>query len=207
MGGNHAPADLADPPKRPSMRFTVPFNAPGFILNPLSMGLFNKVFYHKQRRERVRCVQHYETFFHPLDAVGEWNKLYGRRGFYQYQCVVPFEQSAEPIREILTRIAESRQASFLAVLKVFGDRPAPGLLSFARPGVTLALDFPNKGTRTLDLLERLDDITAAAGGCVYPAKDARMSAERFRQYFPQWSELIPFVDPGFSSSFWRRVTA
>jgi hypothetical protein len=108
---------------------------------------------------------------------------------------------------MLRRIGASGLGSFLAVLKKFGDLASLGLLSFPRPGVTLALDFPNRGEATLRLLEDLDSITRAAGGAVYPAKDARMSAPSFQQYFPRWQQLRPFIDPKFSSSFWRRVSA
>jgi hypothetical protein len=96
------------------------------------------------------------------------------------------------------------EASFLSVLKVFGDRPSPGMMSFPRPGVTLALDFPARPS-TLDLLERLDHIVVAAGGAVYPAKDARMSPSTFAASFPRVEEFARHVDPAFSSSFWRRV--
>src|SRR5262249_38380559 len=96
--------------------------------------------------------------------------------------------------------------SFLSVLKVFADRPPAGILSFARAGTTLALDFPNRGAATLDLLERLDDVVTAAGGAVYPAKDARLRAERVRRYFPNWEAMLPHLDAKFSSGFWRRVT-
>jgi hypothetical protein len=109
------------------------------------------------------------------------------------------------LREILARIAASGQGSMLAVLKRFGDKTSGGLLSFPRPGVTLALDFPNRGSSTLNLLERLDEVTRQAGGAVYPAKDARMSGDSFRRYFPQWAEFSRSIDPRFSSSFWRRV--
>jgi FAD/FMN-containing dehydrogenase len=91
-------------------------------------------------------------------------------------------------------------------MKIFGDIKSPGILSFPCAGVTLAIDFPNRGQRTLALMERLDAVVREAGGRVYPAKDARMSAESFQQYYPQWRELLPFIDPDFSSSFWRRVT-
>ena len=95
----------------------------------------------------------------------------------------------------------------LAVLKRFGEQASGGLLSFPRPGVTLALDFPNRGQKTLALLESLDEVTRQAGGAVYPAKDARMSGASFRQHFPQWPTFANFIDPRFSSSFWRRVMA
>ena len=106
---------------------------------------------------------------------------------------------------MLEVVARGGDGSFLAVLKQFGDLPSPGMLSFPRPGTTLALDFPNQGERTLRLLDKLDDIVAAAGGAVYPAKDARMNGQRFRQYFPAWEAFSHFIDPRFSSSFWRRV--
>jgi hypothetical protein len=107
---------------------------------------------------------------------------------------------------VFSRVSAAGDGSFLAVLKNFGDVPSPGLMSFPRPGVTLALDFPNRGGRTLGLLEELDAIVRRYGGRVYPAKDARMSPQSFQAYFPEWREFSRFVDPGFSSSFWRRVT-
>jgi hypothetical protein len=91
-------------------------------------------------------------------------------------------------------------------MKEFGDIQSPGILSFPCAGVTLAVDFPNRGARTLALMESLDSVVREAGGRVYPAKDARMSAASFQNYYPQWRQLLPFIDPVFSSSFWRRVT-
>ena len=108
--------------------------------------------------------------------------------------------------EVLQTIARSGQGSFLSVLKVFGDVTSPGMLSFPRPGVTLALDFANRGNKTRALLANLDAITAGVGGAVYPAKDACMSAQHFQQYYPQWTQFAEYIDPVFSSSFWRRVT-
>ena len=107
---------------------------------------------------------------------------------------------------MLAQIASSAMGSFLVVLKNFGTLPSLGMLSFPRPGATLALDFPNRGPKTLQLLESLDAITRNARGAVYPAKDARMSAASFQQYFPAWREFQAYIDPKFSSSFWRRVT-
>jgi FAD/FMN-containing dehydrogenase len=124
----------------------------------------------------------------------------------QYQFVVPYDQDRTAIKDILTQISRSGVVSFLAVLKVFGDVPSPGMLSFPRPGVTLALDFPFRGRRTLDLLDRLDQVVQAHGGVLYPAKDARMSAQSFQAFYPQWREFAQYIDPKFSSSFWRRVT-
>jgi len=132
--------------------------------------------------------------------------MYGRRGFYQYQCVVPLADGQAIITALLKTIAASGMGSFLSVLKKFGDIESPGMLSFPRQGVTLALDFPNYGNRVLALFEKLDDVVMAANGAVYPAKDARMSAEAFQHYFPQWRDFSQYRDPGMSSSFWRRVT-
>ncbi len=133
--------------------------------------------------------------------------MYGARGFFQHQSVVPRADAAVKVREMLGAVAASGEASFLTVLKVFGDHEPAGMLSFARPGVTLALDLPVRGDSTLALLERLDAVVRDAGGAIYPAKDARMSPETFRAGFPGWKTFERHIDPAFSSSFWRRVTA
>ncbi|MCP4172552.1 MAG: FAD-binding protein, partial [Fuerstiella sp.] len=148
---------------------------------------------------------HYQPFFYPLDSIGNWNRIYGPKGLLQYQCVLPGEEGPELMRQMLAAIARSGSGSFLAVLKVFGDKQSPGMMSFPRPGVTLALDFPNSPD-VFRLLDRLDDMTREAGGAVYPAKDARMSSDSFQTYFPRWEEFSQYTDPAFSSSFWRRVT-
>ena len=109
--------------------------------------------------------------------------------------------------ELLRAIGRAGEGSFLAVLKTMGEVPSRGLLSFPAPGTTLALDFPNRGPATLALLDRLDAITMAAKGRVYPAKDGRMSGAVFRASFPAWERFAAHLDPGFSSSFWRRVMA
>jgi hypothetical protein len=137
----------------------------------------------------------------------DWNRLYGKRGFFQYQCIVPYQDGYEVMKEILERISRSGEGSFLGILKTFGDVPSPGMLSFPRPGLTLALDFANRGQKTLCLLDALDTLVRQSGGIVYPAKDARMSPESFQTYFPRWQEFAQYIDPKFSSSFWRRVTA
>jgi len=206
MRGNHA-RGRGTPGSSRKSRLVVPFDAPSGLLNRYTVGAFNTLYYRKQWRRHTRRLVDPESFFYPLDGIRNWNRLYGRRGFFQYQCVVPLESGAPAMREILTRIARSGQASFLAVLKVFGDVPSPGVLSFPRAGVTLALDVPNKGASTLALFESLDQVTAEAGGAVYPAKDARMSPAQFRKSFPRLEEFSRCIDPNFSSSFWRRVSA
>lgn len=125
---------------------------------------------------------------------------------YQYQSVIPPQSQVEATRDMLKAISASGQGSFLAVLKTFGDRPSPGLLSFPRVGTTLALDFPNRGDATLKLMARLDEIVLEAGGRLYPAKDGRISARMFQAGYPNWQEFASHKDPAFSSYFWKRVS-
>ncbi len=205
MRGNHA-APRKTLPAPAGRTYTVPVEIPFPLVSPLPLRVFNSLYYFRQIRKTHRATVHYEPFFYPLDGILHWDRLYGRQGFLQYQCVVPPESAKSATRALLETIAAARMGSFLAVLKVFGSQTSPGLLSFPRPGVTLALDFPNQGQRTLRLLDNLDRIVASASGAVYPAKDARMSGEHFRQYFPRWEEFQRHIDPRFSSSFWRRVT-
>lgn len=204
--GNHStsarPAGAAEPGF-----LRVPFYLPSSMLNRLSISAFNYAHYHKHLQKTVRKTMHLEKFFYPLDSIRDWNKAYGRRGFFQYQCVVPQQDGPSAMLKILERTSLAGEGSFLGILKLFGDQPSPGLMSFPRPGVTFSLDFPNHGEKTFALLEGIDEIVRQAGGAVYPAKDARMSAESFQAYFPQWKSLREFIDPKFSSSFWRRVTA
>jgi len=193
-------------PPRPR-RLSIPFAFPSFALNRPGIKLFNTLYRSRASRLMPRASrQPYSSYLFPLDSIAHWNRMYGARGFFQHQSVVPPAKARESIARMLGEIAAAGEASFLSVLKVFGDREGPGLLSFARPGVTLALDFPMRGPRTLELLDRLDAIVRDAGGAIYPAKDARMSPETFRVSFPRWEEFRAFVDPAFSSSFWRRVT-
>jgi FAD/FMN-containing dehydrogenase len=207
MRGNHAAGlGRAFPPTDTSSGRDLPLSLPLTLLNRPMMSAFNALYYRGQLRYKVSKTVPYEPFFFPLDAVPGWNRLYGPEGLVQYQCVVPDEAEHRHLRAVLAEVHRSREACYLAVLKVFGSIPSPGLLSFPRPGVTLAMDFAYRGEPTLRLLERLDAIVAAAGGAVYPAKDARMSGASFRRFFPRWESFAQHVDPRFSSSFWRRVT-
>lgn len=204
MRGDHVPGPAgAGAPGPP--RFAVPFDAPAWLLNRVTLGAFNAAYHRRHPRGGRPITVHYDGFFFPLDAVGSWNRLYGKRGFLQYQCVVP-DDRVEALRAILDRVCHSGEVAGLAVLKRFGSVPSPGLLSFPRPGLTLAVDLAFRGRSTLDLLEALDALVRAAGGAVYPAKDARMSGESFRAFYPAWEAFARQVDPRFSSSFWRRVT-
>jgi L-gulonolactone oxidase len=182
----------------------LPFPIPGGLLTPLTLKAFNTLYGGLQRMKPRHSVEHYAQVFHPLDGLDGWNRLYGRAGFFQYQCVTP-EGSEAAIRALLTVISQSGEGSFLAVLKAFGSRPSPGLLSFPMAGYTLALDFRNRGAETLGLLDRLDEIVGAAGGRNYPAKDARMSRAMFERGYPRLDEFRRFRDPLCQSDFARRM--
>ena len=186
---------------------SVPFDAPSGLLNRLTVSSFNHAYYAAQRLMPRRSLQRYARFFHPLDSIGRWNRLYGRRGFWQYQCVVPQTSMREAIAALLEEIARSREGSFLAVLKTFGAVASPGLLSFPMEGATLSLDFPNRGQSTLDLFQRLDAIVAGAGGRLYAAKDGRVPKAMWRSGYPELDRFAGFVDRQFASDFWRRVAS
>jgi len=188
----------------PRKKINIPFVFPGGVLNWLTVKSFNQLYFRKQLHNYRKSLDHYDGFFYPLDGLSNWNRIYGPKGFFQYQFVVPHRDYIA-IEEVLTMIANSGAGSFLAVLKEFGDKPSLGMMSFPRPGICLALDFPNKGNKTLELMQRLDDLVVSAGGAVYPAKDARMSAESFSAYYSANEQFSKFIDPRFSSNFWRRT--
>jgi FAD/FMN-containing dehydrogenase len=205
MQGEHSqvPAPLTVSAK-PKLVF--PFDAPGFALNSATVSAFNTLFFHKQIKTRVTALQDYEPFFYPLDAVLHWNRMYGRRGLLQFQYVIPWEHAREGTIAVLHEVAKSGLASFLAVLKAFGDQPSPGMMSFPKAGITLALDFPIKPEKSFALFDRLAAMTLEFGGRLYPAKDARMTAAQFQAFYPQWQQFARFKDPALTSSFWKRVT-
>ena len=202
--GNHCPAPQGARPPREG-RLRMPLTPPFSMINGPTLRAFNWQHFHRAPKATRRSPQHYQPWLFPLDGIRDWNRIYGPRGFLQYQCVLPPPTARDGVSELLDRIAASGTGSFLAVLKQFGTIRSPGLLSFPRPGATLALDFANRGSATFELLDRLDKVVAAAGGAVYPAKDARMPGERFRGFFPAWRQFSKFIDPAFSSGFWRRV--
>lgn len=189
------------------VKATLPVDFPSFALNPLTLKAFNAFRFALKSAQAAKRQVHYEAFQFPLDAIGGWNRLYGPKGFYQYQCVIPPAAARDATAELLAEIARSGQGSFLAVLKTFGDAPSPGMLSFPMKGATLALDFQNRGESTLKLLARLDRVVLAAGGRLYPAKDGRISAEMFAAGYPRLGEFMTHRDPGLTSAFWRRVAA
>lgn len=184
----------------------IPFPGEIELINPLTVKLFNILYEGKQFGKVQKGFVDINPFFYPLDAVDGWNKVYGKKGFLQYQFVIPFDNYMKNLKEIFDIIKRSGMSSFLTVLKTFGDTKSPGMLSFPKPGVTLAIDFKMTGERTLKVLETADKIVRDAGGILYPAKDARMAPEDFKIFYPNWMEFAQYIDPKFSSSFWRRVT-
>jgi FAD/FMN-containing dehydrogenase len=205
LSGQHAAAQTELPAFK-SGKKRVPFDPPFSLVNNLSLKAFNTLYY-RQSVKPQGALMHYAPYFYPLDAIQDWNRIYGRQGFYQYQCVIPPEQAEAATGALLDTIAKCGEGSFLAVLKTFGNKPSLGMLSFPRPGTTLALDFPNRGGKTLRLLEELDAIVKEAGGTLYPGKDARMPANLFQSGYPEWQAFSEYVDPNFSSRFWQRVTS
>lgn len=173
---------LHDAPLRlsPRRRFRIPLDFPGFALNRFSVKAFNELYYRRNGTAGAALVDA-ESFFYPLDAILEWNRIYGRRGFMQYQCVLPKQASRQGLSLLLARIAASGSGSFLAVLKLLGAQDADGgLLSFPMEGYTLALDFPATAAN-FALLTELDAIVADHCGRLYLAKDARMGAGLMRR--------------------------
>ena len=211
--GEHARRDEIDPARRttPFARTLrrpkkVPIDFPPGALGRMPVKLFNKLYYAKARPGDV--IVDVDPYFYPLDALLDWNRIYGRRGFVQYQCVLPLAESMAGMNRLLTAIAADGDASFLAVLKRLG-RSSFGMLSFPFEGYTLALDFPVKPA-SLALLNRLDAITAEHGGRIYLAKDARAEAAVFAAGYPRLDEFRALrrayrLDTRFSSLLSRRL--
>ena len=182
-------------PLRPKKHFTakIPLYFPDFTLNTFSVKLFNLARY--ATYISGDSIVDYEPFFYPLDTILEWNKIYGKRGFTQYQFVIPKNNSAEGLKIILQRIAESGEGSFLAVLKLFGQED--GMLSFPQEGYTLALDFPLT-PKAFALFSELDEIVTQYGGRLYLTKDVRMKKEVFQkgyEHLPQFLDVKRKYDP------------
>ena len=192
-------------PEPRGRKLTLPFVPPISLVNRLSLRAFNMAYFNMKKWGAGRGIVHYEPFFYPLDNLLEWNRIYGPKGFFQYQSVVPREVGRDAVQAMLGEIARAGDGSFLAVLKTFGNRQSVGMMSFPRPGVTLALDFPNKGGRTLKFFARLDAIVREAGGRIYPAKDARMPRDLFEAGYPRLAEFLQYRDPGISSALSRRL--
>jgi len=184
-------AEPGEAPARPPQqhkRLAVPIDFPSWALNRFSVRLFNLLYYRKQLRRRRCGIFHPESFFHPLDAISDWNRIYGRRGFTQHQCVIPDTRGAEGVRRFLDLLTRLGIASFLCVIKDCGAE-GEGLLSFPRPGVTIALDIPVRN-KTPAAIARLNEQVIAEGGRIYLAKDAFTTAEHFRAMEPRLDEWL-----------------
>jgi FAD/FMN-containing dehydrogenase len=154
----------------------------------LSVGLFNRLYYRKQLGAVKRGIVHPESFFYPLDAINHWNLIYGRRGFFQYQCVLPHAEDNGPARRFLDRFLAERGISFLSVIKDCGPE-GRGLLSFPKPGISIALDVPFRPGRSQALVDRLNELVIAEGGRIYLTKDALTKPEDFRAMEPRLDEF------------------
>ncbi|MEN7973073.1 MAG: FAD-binding oxidoreductase [Verrucomicrobiota bacterium] len=202
---SHKRASL-DP--KQGMALDVPFTFPDIALNKLTMKAFNFAYYHKCRPGKHVSIVDYNAFFYPLDAIGNWNRIYGKRGFTQYQFVIPKAAGREGMRTILKRITDSGLGSFLAVLKLFGEQES--FMSFPMAGYTLALDFPIS-LKAMDLFKELDAMVADYGGRLYLAKDSRMDAEMFEKTYPNAADFrhaITLLNEGetrFSSLQSKRI--
>jgi decaprenylphospho-beta-D-ribofuranose 2-oxidase len=200
--GDHAPLEALPARDRsgalafhPRTLLVAPAWVPNGLLNRLSIHAFNEVWYRSAPRHETAAIHSISSFFHPLDGVRDWNRMYGRRGFVQYQFVVPFGEE-EAFRRIVTRLSDARCPSFLAVLKRFGA--GNGWLSFPIPGWTLALDVPATFPGLAALLAELDEMVVAAGGRVYLAKDARVKRVALEAMYPalaKWQEVRDRLDP------------
>lgn len=199
------PSNVGEHPESLGRKLSMPIEPPFSLVNKLTLRPFNMAYFHLKKRQVGRAITHYEPFFYPLDNLLNWNRIYGPKGFFQYQSVVPRESGLDAVQAMLKEISRSGDGSFLAVLKTFGNRQPVGLLSFPQPGVTLALDFPNHGTRTHKLFERLDAIVYEAKGRLYPAKDIRMPKELFEAGYPHLANFMKYRDPGISSGLSRRL--
>jgi len=174
----------------------VPVDFPGFALNPLTVRAFNQLYYGRVPAEGTGQKLPYGSFLFPLDSLHDWNRIYGKRGFHQFQCVIPFESGRAGLVEIIDIIVKSGNGSFLAVLKAMG-RAGDGYLSFPRPGYTLALDFPN-APGAADIIARLENITCDYGGRTYLAKDSTLAPANLRRMYPEldrFQAVLAGIDP------------
>jgi decaprenylphospho-beta-D-ribofuranose 2-oxidase len=173
--------DEAPPPKR---RFRVPLQLPSFVLCRAGMKAFNLLYYYKHYQRVRRGIEHPDAFFYPLDALDDWNLIYGKRGFTQYQCVLPHADDNGPARRFLDLFTSAGGRAFLCVIKDCGPE-GKGMLSFPRPGISIAMDFPIHPRKTQPFVDRLNELVLAEGGRIYLTKDGFTRPEHFRAMEPR----------------------
>lgn len=171
----------------PGQKLNVPFNLPGFAINTLTVKMFNWMYYRRVPRKLNTSIIHYDPYFYPLDAIENWNRLYGKKGFTQYQFVLPMDKSFDGLVEILGLIAKKGMGSPLSVLKFFGKQD--GMLAFPMEGYTLALDFPIRKS-LFPFLDQLDEIVHKNGGRIYLTKDCRLTPETLKKGYPRLNEFL-----------------
>lgn len=186
-------------------KFSIPLSFPNFCLNSFTVKMFNTAYFHKQLKKIHQTLVHYDPFFYPLDSIQYWNKIYGKNGLFQFQCVLPKNKAKEGMHKLLNEIAKSGEGSFLSVLKSFGDIQSPGILSFPHEGLTLCLDFSNHSHKTVKLFSKLHAIVSEYDGKLYPAKDSFMDSKQFNHSYGAFESFTKFIDPRFSSDFLKRI--
>jgi len=200
--GNHSTKKNNDLKLLKNKSLNFPFNLPNFTMNKVSMKVISSLYFNLNNNKKdtaKKSTTYFDSFFFPLDGILNWNRAYGKNGFYQFQCVV---KKMKTIKKILNKI---NQPTFLSVLKTFGDIKSPGLLSFPMPGITLAVDFANNGEETLKQIKELEKITIEDSGKIYPAKDASMSKESFLASHPKIEEFEEYIDQNCKSKLWQRI--
>jgi len=211
MTAHHAEMDEISPKyskKNPASR-NIPIDLPGWVLNHFTIKLFNDYYFKKRSQKKQIFTTHYQEYFYPLDNITHWNRLYGKKGFVQYQCVFPEKKAYEGVQQMLKSDDTHKNPGFLAVLKKLGHSSL-SLLSFPMPGYTLSLDIPFRDEKTLHQLKIFDEIVLSHHGRVYLAKDAALSPEHFRQMYsryPEWLAVKQKIDPEnkFNSSLSGRL--
>lgn len=187
-------------PKRKNQKISLPFDGPSFLLNNFTVSLFNKLYFNLKKNRQSSYVD-WDTYFYPLDSIGDWNRMYGKRGFFQFQCVLPKEYSEDGYTKILSTIQNKSSGSFLAVLKDFSS--GNGHLSFPREGLTLALDF-KASKKNIAVGKELIDIVNDLGGSFYLAKDAIMDAAQFKQSYDK-DEFLMYRNSSINSEQSTRI--
>ncbi len=202
LHGNHAGRAASISTARRKLHIPVPFTAPLNVVFPPALRILNELYFRQsEKTQRVSC----DKFFYPLDGVSSWNRLYGPKGLRQFQCVVPEAGAKAAITDLLKLAHSQAGGSGLVVLKKFGTVVSPGILSFPRPGYTLTLDFPNRGGATDLLFQGLNKIAIDAEGRINPYKDSSLSASDFQSSFPEWRQMLPYLDLKAESRFSRRM--